>query len=132
MIFVVVILSLPTIFVRVRIHLLLMMLCADLKFLSDAPKLKSLVSDPVSEGSTFNLFCSVTEGSIPLYFKWSKDGHLIPSVPGIDIKKVTSRSSVLEIEEVSRNDSGNYSCFAENAFGTDITYYHLVVYGRAK
>ena len=72
------------------------------------------------EGTKFRLFCSIQKGSSPLFFQWSKNDHILNSKPEVNYKIETSEElSIISIASVHRSDSGNYSCFVRNAFGTD-------------
>ena len=68
-------------------------------------------------GSKFSLFCATQEGTGPLYYKWTKNGHLLPpSGPNHQVKS-SEDNSVLIIHQISTNDAGNYSCLVSNGAG---------------
>lgn len=71
------------------------------------------------EGRRLSLFCSLTIGTPPISFSWAKDGYAVGSLPGIKVFHVDEYQNVLQIENVSVDHVGNYTCSAKNAFGTD-------------
>ena len=86
-----------------------------------APKLTPILnSKSQSIGSTFNIFCGVDQGSLPLSFEWSKNGQIIKSGYNLNYKIENSKKfSNLIIDEIVRSDSGNYSCAVRNSVGSD-------------
>ena len=103
-----------------------------LKLFDPAPKLTPIVHyKNQSEGSTFYVFCAAEEGSIPLFFEWTKNGQNIKSVPNVNHKiEYLDMSSTLTIKKITRNDSGNYSCLVKNSFGSDSQSVVLSVKGK--
>lgn len=68
-------------------------------------------------GSKLNLLCAAQEGTGPLFYKWTKDGHpLFPTSSNHQVKS-TGDNSVLIINQLSTADAGNYSCSVSNAAG---------------
>jgi hypothetical protein len=81
-------------------------------------------------GSYFQLFCTVQEGSLPLFFDWSKNGQSIKTNHDVNYKIDNyERSSTLTIAKIDRKDAGNYTCIVRNAFGTDSQNVLLTVKG---
>jgi len=75
--------------------------------------------------------CSVEEGSLPLFFEWSRNGQLIKSSPDVNYKIDNfDRFSTLIIPKIDRKDAGNYTCVVRNAFGTDSQSSLLSIKGR--
>jgi hypothetical protein len=72
----------------------------------------------LKEGSYFIVVCSVYEGSLPLFFQWTKDNEII-SDTRIKVDSIDEMSSKLSIKKVTSKDSGNYTCSVKNAFGSD-------------
>jgi hypothetical protein len=99
--------------------------------LSDAPKLLALSQqNTVSEGVLFRSYCSIQSGTKPLFFQWSKNGQILSNSPQTRYKIENFEDhSFLKILSVIRTDSGNYSCIARNAFGTDSQSTMLLVKG---
>jgi hypothetical protein len=76
------------------------------------------------------LFCSKYAGTKPIFFQWSKNGQILSSKPELNFKIDNSADhSLLTIENIERNDAGNYSCIIRNAFGTDSQLAQLIVKG---
>lgn len=84
-----------------------------------APVISPFNSPPnLREGMRSMLTCSVLEGDAPIRIEWFKDGKLLSSLtPSRNVKIDSSNefSSTLFIANVSFDDSGNYTCRAENA-----------------
>jgi hypothetical protein len=97
-----------------------------------APKSTPLLSQRnQSEGSLFQIFCSTQEGSLPLFFEWSKNGKSIKPNPEVNYKIDNfDRFSTLTIAKIDRNDSGNYTCVVHNSIGSDSQSVLLSVKGR--
>ena len=71
-------------------------------------------------GTTFQPFCSVESGSVPLFFEWSRNGQSLKSGPEIGYKIDNSEMfSIFTIKTIDTSDVGNYSCRVRNAFGSD-------------
>jgi hypothetical protein len=97
---------------------------------SEIPKLLSLSSQTLSEGSVFRLFCSTSAGVKPLFFQWGKNGQILSNTPQNNFKIDNSEEfSQFIIKSVDRSDSANYSCTVRNAFGEDVKYSQLIVKG---
>ena len=60
----------------------------------------------VKEDGHFECLCNSRDGNPPPTASWYKDDHLV-SAPGY--KKTT-----LSLKNITRNDTGNYSCFVES------------------
>ncbi len=84
-----------------------------------------------SEGTRFNLLCSILEGSVPLFFQWSKDGNVIKPNPELSYKiENFEQHSTFAIPKVKIQDSGNYTCIVHNSVGTDSQSVLLSIKGR--
>jgi hypothetical protein len=69
-------------------------------------------------------------GTKPVFFQWSKNGINLTNRSDLRFRIETFKDySQFGIETVDRSDSGNYSCIARNAFGTDIQSALLIVKG---
>ncbi len=84
----------------------------------------------LTEGSYFQLLCTVEEGSLPLFFEWSKNGQSLKANPDVNYKiDSIDRASTFIISKINRKDTGNYTCIVRNAFGTDSQNVYLTVKG---
>jgi hypothetical protein len=69
-------------------------------------------------------------GTKPVFFRWSKNGINLTNRSDLRFRIETFKDySQFGIETVDRSDSGNYSCIARNAFGTDTQSALLIVKG---
>ncbi|CAG2102444.1 unnamed protein product [Medioppia subpectinata] len=87
-----------------------------------APKLSQsgLTHKSTTIGSNIQLFCTLEEGSLPVFFEWSLNGQIIKPNPGVNYKIVNFEThSSLKFENIERRDAGNYSCLVNNGFGSD-------------
>ncbi len=84
----------------------------------------------LTEGSFFQLFCTAEEGSLPLFFEWSKNGQSLKANPDVNYKiENFDRYSTFSIAKINRKDTGNYTCLVRNAFGTYSQNVYLAVKG---
>jgi hypothetical protein len=83
-----------------------------------------------SEGTHFQLLCTVEEGSLPLFFEWSKNGQSLKAKQDVNYEIDNSKKfSTFSISKIDRRDAGNYTCVVRNAFGTDSQNVLLTVKG---
>ncbi|XP_064487529.1 hemicentin-1-like [Ornithodoros turicata] len=86
---------------------------------SEMPKvLQFQFPNSLTVGQSVSVTCTVKEGSKPLELRWLKDGHDIRESGN---RKLTRQESftVLFIESLRVNDSGNFTCVAKNKHGYD-------------
>jgi len=84
----------------------------------------------LTEGSSYLLVCHDSSGTKPVFFQWNKNGITLSNNPESKFKiENNDDNSQFRIEKLNRSDSGNYSCIARNAFGTDIQSTLLIVKG---
>lgn len=91
-------------------------------FLTVAPKVVpfSFGEESFHSGQPATLQCTVSEGDQPLSIIWLKgDEKLVTGMYNISITKINRHLSVLNIEEVSAEHIGNYTCSAKNSVGTN-------------
>jgi len=100
----------------------------------EAPKLIPLPqSSSQTENSSFRLMCHTFAGTKPVFYQWSKNGQVLTNSPESKYKIETYEDhSQFVLKSVDRSDSGNYSCIARNAFGTDSQSALLIVKGLNK
>ena len=71
----------------------------------------------LSKGRDVALTCSVGKGDSPLNLEWTFKGRPVTSDMGVMVIPAGSRISVLTIESVGADHSGEYTCTARNAVG---------------
>ncbi|XP_014848652.1 neuregulin 2b isoform X1 [Poecilia latipinna] len=89
-------------------------LCEDC---ASAPKLRPMRGQSLLEGGKMYLKCEASGNPSPS-FRWYKDGRELQK--GRDLKiKTNVKNSKLQITRVRLEDSGNYTCVAENTLGQE-------------
>uniref|UniRef100_A0A667ZPB2 Neuregulin 2b n=1 Tax=Myripristis murdjan TaxID=586833 RepID=A0A667ZPB2_9TELE len=89
-------------------------LCEDC---ASAPKLRPMRGQSLMEGDKLYLKCEASGNPSPS-FRWYKDGHELQK--GRDLKiKTNKKNSKVQISRVRVEDSGNYTCVAENSLGQE-------------
>ena len=73
----------------------------------------------LSEGNRLSIMCSVTSGTPPISFVWHKDGRPIGTFPGLRVNHIDDFQDVLQIEKLTADHVGNYTCNAKNMYGSD-------------
>ena len=73
--------------------------------------------------------CFVQEGDQPIRLKWEKDGQPLEPLSDIRINQMDPFTSMLILEKVSAEHTGNYSCLATNSVRTAKTSASLTVRG---
>lgn len=80
------------------------------------PKLNPFHSSILSlnVGDRASITCSVIKGDIPLTITWKKDGRAIDPSQRMSVTQVDQYNSILVIENLSADHTGNYSCVVRN------------------
>ena len=86
--------------------------------------------DIVDAGDFAQLSCITMKGDEPLTISWTFHGLGISTDLGIITTPLGSRGSILVINSVSHDHSGNYTCTAKNHAGTIADTAVLKVNGR--
>ncbi|XP_061901400.1 pro-neuregulin-2, membrane-bound isoform-like isoform X1 [Entelurus aequoreus] len=89
-------------------------LCEDC---ASAPRLRLMRGQSLVEGDKLSLKCEAS-GNLSPSFRWYKDGHELQGGKDLRIKTNKKNSKVL-ISRVRVEDSGNYTCVAENSVGQE-------------
>ncbi|XP_054724340.1 cell adhesion molecule Dscam2-like [Uloborus diversus] len=85
----------------------------------EAPVVAPFMFPPAyKEGERASATCTIKSGDRPFEFEWKKDGHSVETSANIIIQSVLD-SSMLVIQSVSAQSSGNYTCIVKNSFGND-------------
>lgn len=84
--------------------------------ISVPPKLNPFHSSILSlnVGDRASITCSVIKGDIPLTINWRKDGRPIDPSQRMSVTQVDQYNSILVIENLSADHTGNYSCVVRN------------------
>ncbi|XP_070395111.1 cell adhesion molecule Dscam1-like isoform X2 [Dermacentor albipictus] len=96
---------------------------------AEKPKLQPLVfpRSRIRVGESASALCALVAGDHDVKFRWFKEnveiGGAVPNVKVKNDKKV----SVLTVEPATIQSAGNYTCTAENNYGTDANSATLVV-----
>ncbi|XP_026135986.1 neuregulin 2b isoform X3 [Carassius auratus] len=84
---------------------------------ASAPKVKPMDSQWLLEGKKLTLKCEAVGNPNPS-FNWYKDGSQLRKRKDVKIKS-NKKNSKLHISRVRQEDSGNYTCVAENSLGRE-------------
>nr|XP_054924918.1 titin-like [Dermacentor andersoni] len=103
---------------------------------NDAPKIQEFKFPAnLSPGDTVVVSCVIRKGSAgPFELRWRKDDRPLELTPSLTVTSPEGGRpvSTLTIIDVSAGDSGNYTCVARNAAGSDRYSAHLAVTGAPK
>lgn len=72
----------------------------------------------MNEGDTASVQCIITKGDNPLKFNWFLNNKPVNKLDGIFINKLGKKISILHIESVQAEHSGEYTCSATNPAGS--------------
>lgn len=99
------------------------------------PKLNPFQSTilQLNVGDRASLTCSVIKGDLPLYITWSKNNNrIIDASQHISIKQVDHYNSILVIENLGPDHTGNYTCQVRNSAAEVEIAQSLLVNGKQK
>lgn len=84
------------------------------------PKLApfAIADEPLHLGDFFQLTCAVIHGDFPYNMTWLFNERPISYSSGVSILMVGKRSSSLNIDSVSGQHAGKYSCIGKNIAGS--------------
>lgn len=89
----------------------------------------SFEDGPASSGQDVSVTCTVPEGDMPIDISWYLNEKSIVKYAGITTVKAGKRNQVLNIESVTEEHSGNFTCNAKNKAGSFSYSTDLQVYG---
>lgn len=84
--------------------------------------------EPSNYGESASVQCSVIVGDFPLDIAWLLNGETI-TMDSVSKAKLSKRLSYLNIDSVSGEHAGNYSCVASNLAGAVEQMARLIVNG---
>ncbi|KAG8173216.1 hypothetical protein JTE90_025386, partial [Oedothorax gibbosus] len=94
----------------------------------DPPRLQPILfPEYVPIGKKVIVVCTAFSGTMPVTFKWTKDGKNIQNMPNILIDNNQNDYSSLNINPTQHENVGNYTCTAENKFGKDVSHGSLTL-----
>lgn len=91
-----------------------------LEVASEAPQIVSVrQTEHLEENQRFIVLCAIRKGSLPISFSWRKDN--VPIIPSdqVQIMHNSDYQETLEIERLTSEHVGNYTCSAKNLHGSD-------------
>ena len=80
-------------------------------------------------GSLTSVICSVSKGSHPLEFRWTKNGKPIES-RNIEVGYLKT-SSIINFDPITSEDGGEYKCTVKNSVGNAFHSASLVIEGES-
>lgn len=87
--------------------------------------------EPANSGESVSSVCTVSRGDQPLEFAWYFNGEKLIADESQGLSILTNkRRSLLEIEAVSYNHAGEYTCSVSNEAGATSHSSVLVVNGK--
>ncbi|OQR76617.1 hemicentin-2-like [Tropilaelaps mercedesae] len=105
---------------RARYHLFLVSLLFSTTSAGEAPQISPIkVPENLEEGQRLFIVCGVLKGSPPISFAWFKDNTPLISSLDLIIMQTNSYQEQLNIERLTADHIGNYSCSAKNSHGFD-------------
>ncbi|XP_050438975.1 cell adhesion molecule Dscam2-like isoform X2 [Adelges cooleyi] len=78
------------------------------------PEITPFYFSKLTEGSRVQVACTVHQGDLPMNLTWLKDGRMHHGSSGADITPFNEYSTILTVNNVSRSDTGDYTCVAAN------------------
>ncbi|GAB6020910.1 hypothetical protein CHUAL_003555 [Chamberlinius hualienensis] len=100
------------------------------RLMVQAPKIVpfQFQGESVLEGVFVRVSCVVYQGDLPIDIQWNKDGKIINNnLKGATVRTVDDFTSILTIDYVTVEHSGNYSCLAKNSAATAVQVAQLIV-----
>lgn len=71
----------------------------------------------VQEGQLLQVACTVTTGDEPVTIQWYKDGQPLAPSAKFMINDISSKMSLLVLQDVGAKHTGSYDCHAYNPVG---------------
>lgn len=106
------------------VFLLFYILCFELKFsftslLTAPPQILpfDFGESSVNSGDMISATCTVNKGDFPINIEWTLNSKPLEVYSGIKTIRSNKRISILSIDAVSEENSGQYTCNASNVAG---------------
>lgn len=94
------------------------------------PEITPFYFSELTEGSRVQVACTVHQGDLPLNLTWLKDGGPVHGGSGAAaVTPFNAYSTILTVNNVSRSDTGDYTCVAANPVHSAAYTAHLNVNG---
>lgn len=77
-----------------------------------------LSDEAITSGQPVTIQCTVSEGDVPITFRWAFHGQELSSQMGITTIRINPRVSLLSIDSIAAGHAGNYTCTAQNSAGS--------------
>jgi Immunoglobulin domain len=90
-----------------------------------------LSDEAITSGQPVTIQCTVSEGDLPINFRWAFHGQELSSQMGISTLRLNARVSLLSIDSIAAGHAGNYTCTAQNSAGSTNHTATLLVQGLA-
>lgn len=71
----------------------------------------------VQEGQLLQVACTVTTGDEPVTLQWYKNSQPLTPSPKFMINDISSKMSLLVLQDVGSEHTGSYDCHAYNPVG---------------
>lgn len=80
----------------------------------------SITDNTLNEGGSTKILCTASSGDLPMRFVWTKNGRMVNTTNGnnFKIRQLDEMTSIFSLTRVSLEDTGNYSCVAQNEAGS--------------
>jgi hypothetical protein len=77
-----------------------------------------LSDEAITSGQPVTIQCTISEGDLPINFRWAFHGQELSSQMGISTLRLNARVSLLSIDSIAAGHTGNYTCTAQNSAGS--------------
>ncbi|KAJ8967482.1 hypothetical protein NQ314_002796 [Rhamnusium bicolor] len=93
------------------------------------PKIQpfSFGEEPVFLGETTTVQCTISMGDMPVKFSWMLNGKPLNKYLRVTVGSFGKKTTVLNIDNVSDEHAGNYTCLATNSAGISSSSSELIV-----
>lgn len=89
----------------------------------------TFAQESMNVGDTGSLTCTIIKGDNPVNISWLHNNKVIENEAGISTVLLGKRISTLTVDSIQAEHSGEYTCLARNAAGSDRFIVRLAVNG---